>query len=369
MIRISLIVITTIFTVLICKGQGNYLNEFDNLKDKRVIAVGESVHAINDFAKWNINFFKELAENEITTTFMLENDYSNSKTINKYIQGELNVLDIDSLVEENLYGVWRSNAMKEFLDWSKNYNIDKADSEKINFYGFDSQCGSCAMKEISKYIIERHPKFKNKLSTRGMKLLSQINLDKNYNLKKLPKEDQYLMEETLEKMNQLFKKGIDSDEDIHLDLLALNHAWEFENANPLNFVNIRDKNMAIIFKEIIKNKTATVFMWAHNGHINKSKSLFYKPIGYHLDNYFNSKYLTIGLDFKEKVNSDNYNAIDKRNWIGNEIDFEHDKNIKIIQTKDMGKLIIRDYGTSAGKMKIKNDNQFDFIVYFKEIKN
>jgi erythromycin esterase len=369
MIKKTLIIISIFCFTSILKAQDRFINKFENLQDKKIIAVGESVHAINDFANWNINFFKELVKNDITKIFMLENDFSNSKQINRYISGELETNDIDTLMKENLYGVWRSYDMKEFLEWARKYNAGKSKKDKIKFFGFDSQCGSCAMKEILNFINNNRPDLKIKLSNEGLKLLSEINLSKNYNLKKLTKDEQDLMEQTIEKMNQLFEKEVALDQNIHSDLLALNHAWEFENANPLNFTNIRDRNMAIIFKEIIKNETKPVLMWAHNGHINKSKSLFYKPIGYHLYNHFKGKYLTIGLDFKEKVNSNEYDGIDKRNWIANQIDFENGEKIKVIQTKDIGKLTIRDYGTSDGKMKIKNNNQFDYIVYFQQIKN
>jgi erythromycin esterase-like protein len=353
----------------ILKAQDGFINKFENLQDKKIIAVGESVHAINDFANWNINFFKELVLNDITKIFMLENDFSNSKQINRYISGELENTDIDNLMKKNLYGVWRSYAMREFLEWSRKYNAEISKKDKIKFFGFDSQCGSCAMKEILKFINNNRPDLKTKLSNEGLKLLSEINLSKNYNLKKLTKEEQDLMEQTLEKMNQLFEKEIDLDKTIHTDLLALNHAWEFENANPLNFTNIRDRNMAIIFKEIIKNETKPVLMWAHNGHINKSKTLFYKPLGYHLYENFGPNYLAIGLDFKEKEGSNKFSPIDKSNWIANKINYEANKNIYVLETKNIGRLAIRNYGTSSGRMKLKNNNQFDYIVYFKKIKN
>lgn len=369
MIEKTLIILSIFCFTTTIKAQDRFINKFENLQDKKIIAVGESVHAINDFANWNINFFKELVGNDITKTFMLENDFSNSKQINRYISGELETINIDTLMKENLYGVWRSNAMREFLEWSRKYNVEKSKKDKIKFFGFDSQCGSCAMKELLNFINNNRPDLKTKLSNEGLKLLSEINLSKNYNLKRLTKEEQDLMEQTLEKMNQLFEKEIDLDKAIHTDLLALNHAWEFENANPLNFTNIRDRNMAIIFKEIIKNETKPVLMWAHNGHINKSKKLFYKPIGYHLYENFESNYLAIGLDFYKKKNSVEYKDINNRKWIGNKVDFKHHKNIKVIKTKDIGKLMIRDHGASAGKMRIKNDDQFDYIVYFQQIKN
>ncbi|AFU67314.1 hypothetical protein P700755_000271 [Psychroflexus torquis ATCC 700755] len=259
--------------------------------------------------------------------------------------------------------------MKEFIEWSKNFNRDKSKADKIKFIGFDSQCGSCAMKEVLSFINNHQPELKTKLSNEGLKLLFKIFLQKGYNLKKLNKDDQDLTEHTLKKMNELFEKEVSLDKDIHMDLLSLNHAWEYGNSNPLNFLNVSDRNRAIIIKEIIKNKTKPVLMWAHNRHIDKSKSLWFKPIGYHLYENFKSEYLAIGLDFKKKTLSNDFSPLKKSNWIANKITFNANKNINFIETKDIGKLTIRNHGISSGIMKLKNDNQFDYLVYFQEIKN
>jgi erythromycin esterase len=258
--------------------------------------------------------------------------------------------------------------MKEFIEWSRNFNSDKK-VNKIKFIGFDSQCGYCPMREILSFINNQQPELKTKLSNEGLKLLSEMNASKDYYLKKLKKDEKDLMEHTLEKMNELFEKEVALDKDIHMDLLSLNNAWEYGNSNLLNFTNVRDRNMSIIIKEIVKDETKPVLIWAHNGHINKSKSLWYKPIGYHLYENFKSEYLVIGLDFKEKTLSNDFSPLKKSNWIANKITFNASKNIDVIETKDIGKLTIRNYGISSGTMKLKNDNQFDYLVYFQEIKN
>jgi erythromycin esterase-like protein len=356
------------FTISISNAQETFISKFENLKDNKIIAVGESAHAQQDFKSWNINFFKELVQNEITKVFSLENDYSNSKILDEFIQGKYKTASLDSLMKNNLQGVWQSEVMKDFLLWARQYNVDKLDNKKIRFFGFDSQCGKCAMKEIIKFIDEDKPDLKKGLSENGLNLLSQIYATSDYNLKKLPKEDRQLMEETLHRLNEVFKEEVNSSHKIQIDLLALNHAWEFENANLLNFTNVRDKNMAIIFEEIIKVQSTPIFMWAHNGHINKSNNSFYKPIGYHLYNKYKSEYLAIALDFKTKINSKTFTDIKDKNWLANDTDFG-ENNIKIIKTNSLGKSIIRDVGASQHTLKIKNDKQFDYIVYFKEIKN
>ncbi|MGY6560726.1 MAG: erythromycin esterase family protein [Luteibaculaceae bacterium] len=366
--ELFLALMVVIFSISISNAQESFIRKFENIKDKKIIAVGESAHAQQDFASWNINFFKELVDNEITKVFSLENDYSNSKRLNEFIQGGYEAESLDSLIKNNLYGVWQSKAMKDFLLWAREYNKSKPDNIKIKFFGFDSQCGRCAMKEIMKFMDEEKPDLKKELSSDGLNLLSQIYATSDYNLKKLPKEDRQLMEQTLNRLNELFKEKVNSSHKIQIDLLALNHAWEFENATLLNFTNVRDKNMAIIFEEIIKSQSTPIFMWAHNGHISKSNNSFYKPIGYHLYNNYKSDYLSIALDFKSKINSKTFTDIEDKNWLANDTDFGGN-NIKIIKTNSLGKATIRDVGASQHKFKLKNDKQFDYIVYFKEIKN
>jgi valyl-tRNA synthetase len=198
---------------------------------------------------------------ETNKTFKVENDFSNSKRIHRYISGELQTTDIETLMKDNLYIAWQSTAMNEFIEWSRNFNSDKSKVNKIKFIGFDSQCGSCAMKEVLSFINNQQPELKTKLSNEGLKLRSKIFRNKDYNLKKLHKDDQDLTEHALERINELFEKEVSLDKDIQMDLLSLNHAWDYENANPLNFLNVSDRNMATIIKEIIKNKTKPVLMW------------------------------------------------------------------------------------------------------------
>ncbi|TXK44145.1 erythromycin esterase family protein [Pontibacter qinzhouensis] len=364
----TLIVLILILKVAVSIAQENYIDKFEGLQNKKVIAVGESAHGVKEFAEWNINLFKELVRNGVAQTFMLENDFSNTKQLNRYISESTYSSVLDSLMNENLNNIWQTKKMKEFLEWAKDYNAGKEENEKIKLIGFDSQKGNYAIKEILKFIDSNYPEFRNELSGKGLELLSQIKHNKNYNIKKLSKDEQQLMKSTLDNLNVLFTHKIDANESIQIDVLALNHAWEYENANPLNFTVIRDRNMATLFKEATKNETKPVFMWAHNGHINKSNTSFYKPIGFHLFKEYGTEYLAIGLDFKEIKDSKNNVAIKDSNWLANKIEFDNN-DIQIIKTKGIGTYVIREASFSLQKkMKLKNDNEFDYIVYFRELK-
>ena len=350
-------------------GQDIYTKSFEGLSKRKFIAVGESVHATEDFANWNINFFKELVQNGISTTLAIESNYSQSKAINRYIKGEIEVEDLDSLMNKSLYSIWISPSMREFIIWARNYNHSHEAQKQISFIGFDSHYAPGAIDEIKSYLDKNHPDYSDHISSKGMKLLSEMEVTGNYNLKRLPEEDRQLLEKTVRDLNTFFEAKVLSTDLINLDLMVVNHAWEYQNANPFNFTSIRDRNMFLVLEEITKSRSKPVVIWGHNGHISKSTQSFYKPLGYHLSKKYKSEYLSIGLDFKNKANSSSHKPLEDRDWIANMVDFGQD-NIKVIKMNSLGNAAIRHAGAdNGGSMKLNKDKQFDYLVYFEELNN
>lgn len=117
----------------------------------------------------------------------------------------------------------------------------------------------------------------------------------------------------------------------------------------------------------------TFFLWAHNGHIRKSKSFFYKPLGYHLSGRLKENYLTISLDFYEGEIKNTYRdgytfyePLQDKAWVGN-ITYDATMEIQLIKMSTMPKVKIRNIGIGNGTLKTKRNKDFDYLFFFNTV--
>ncbi|GAB3827027.1 hypothetical protein GCM10028895_38770 [Pontibacter rugosus] len=348
------------------------LEGLPTLHNAKVIAVGESAHGVKDFTKYKVELFKALVTKGVTRTLLIETNYSAASAINDYIRSNQGS-QADSVMKKGLYGIWAGDDMAELITWMRDYNSSKPTDEQLSFLGFDAQSAKAATEAIENFLKEKNADSHTLLPVNGLTLMKELGVSRTYNIKKLPKEDQEKIKKSVIALRSLVDVHAAQRPALHLHMRVIEHTLAFEKANPINFTNIRDANMAEIVAEQLKHESKPVFLWAHNGHINKARSLWYKPMGYHLSNVLGAAYVAVGLDFRAgeirntyTTGTTRFEPVQDPKWIGKKIN-QPMQEVTLLHMKDFKGITIRNIGSGNGMYKTKSDQSFDYMVYFKNV--
>ncbi len=108
----------------------------ESLVSAKIIGVTECVHGMLEPFQFRNALIKELVESKRISTIAIESGLPESRIVYDYIQGK--DIDKDSVFYDGFtYNFGTLEPNQELIIWLRNYNMGKAPSEQIHFYGFD----------------------------------------------------------------------------------------------------------------------------------------------------------------------------------------------------------------------------------------
>lgn len=107
------------------------LNKIRDWKDKKIIALGESMDGIQDLREAQIQFMKHLITSENCKLIFLQLPQSMCIRWNLYLQGKRTDVYEDKLKEEVEKLMYSSAVFFEFLKWIRQYNVKAIDPVRI----------------------------------------------------------------------------------------------------------------------------------------------------------------------------------------------------------------------------------------------
>ena len=103
------------------------------MNSSQIVGLGETTHGTSEFQTLRYWLTRYLCEMEGFTVICLENSYGWTVTLNQFLQtGEGN---LDTLMKQNLLGMWQHAEMKEMLQWMRKYN--EQHERKLQLVGMD----------------------------------------------------------------------------------------------------------------------------------------------------------------------------------------------------------------------------------------
>lgn len=103
----------------------------------QVVGLGEETHGTHEFFAMKARIIEYMVMHMGFTAFAMENDWGTSKEVDTYINGGSR--DIWSILHNDLFITWRTQEVKDLLEWLRNYNANPAHAHKVHFYGIDIQ--------------------------------------------------------------------------------------------------------------------------------------------------------------------------------------------------------------------------------------
>lgn len=275
---------------------GQYHLIAQEIKNARIVGLGEATHGTKEIFKTKLEIIKELITNHGFNTVAFEAPYAGFFEINEHIQSRTN-LSKEDILSHFSFWIWKTSEVLELVAWMRNYNSQH--DKQVKIIGIDIQ----GYNEILKRLTHRMEQQAEKAIVKDLTQLKEA-LDP---FQKFRIQSQLDSLTTQNQSNLKLKIKEIQDKIITSEKEPMTKRYLEEEFRQLIFcihfmfngdVLYRDKIMSENVESIIqKNANAKVIIWAHNAHLDEGEAL--TQMGYHLSKTFQEEYISVAITFEE----------------------------------------------------------------------
>lgn len=284
----------------------------NTIATSQVIGLGEGTHGTSEFQRVRAWITRYLCEENGFTVIAFENSYGWCVELDKYLQTGAG--NLDTLMRQNLLGMWQNAEIKELLQWMRQYN--QTHSHKLRLAGMDysetstnariiqettNKLKSPALTSLTDTLLVRaqlmDAAYADMNNTKRRYEWSAI-LDNGVKAYEVTKCIKAMLDSLSGQLHQLFTDAVIKAlyTTLHNSELAYYSIYrpvkEGKEAS-------RDEAMAQMVKRISEDQQgAKVIVWAHNAHLAKAR-IFGDAnsggvAGIYLQDYFPGNYFVVG---------------------------------------------------------------------------
>ena len=251
-------------------------NSISDLKNKKILAIGESAHGSDECQKLTYELIKYQIEKNKCRLVMFEMPFNIGLTINAYIHGK----DTPDIEKELMVYNCNFERFMKFIDWVKNYNKPK--KEKVIFLGIDTNRESIGRKYFKEYFDNMN------IAKDSQQYISDLIYHNEFAAVLESIRNNKFLYEYDEKILKLLMYGLE----LH------------DNEGQVYSVEGKDRDMDMFktsfwgINELLSD-SSTAIVYGHLIHINKMNSyigrLDYRSYGCLMEERFKNQYYTIAL--------------------------------------------------------------------------
>jgi erythromycin esterase len=290
------------------------LSFLDQLRDAKIVALGEATHGTREFFQMKHRIFQYLVEYCQHKAIGFEADFAESIYINNYVfTGEGNLREL--MKEKMFFWTWKTEEVLELLEWMKEYNTGKSQEDKIHYHGFDSQSTYYQPDLIREYLLRTLPGLWETAATvlepvRDFTFADYQNMsEETYNNIQVQLES--LKNQLMANKNLLIANSSSREYEITKQLLRTfvqafiviyNHRHGSSDTGWRTQYMWRDYFMAenALWIADFFGQDTKITLWAHNGHIARDQYFGGgSSVGYHLSEELNNLYQPVGFAFSK----------------------------------------------------------------------
>ncbi len=258
------------------------------------------------------------------TILAIEGSYAGCQHINNYILNGIGTAR-EALPKQGFW-IWDTEEVISMIEWMKKYNDTQTFDKKIKFYGIDIQHNSKGggIDFIENYLTKVNIKYAEEKKTLFEALRkNEKERERTSFMDSCRKEFDYLVMDILKKRGDYsnltstteFDKCIDYCKVIAQYLECYNKPLEKDWwSKP----EMRDYYIASNFRELEKKQPVGTkyIVWAHDGHIQKDKTVSingaFNSLGSYLNEWYKDKYFVFGFSFnKGGIRVEDFNNVNK----------------------------------------------------------
>jgi erythromycin esterase-like protein len=251
-------------------------------KGAKVIGIGESTHGTilyNMYRQRLVRFFvQEMGYKAIID----EGDIIAAEKVDAYINGKTDSLEL-------IGGLQPVVTNKKELDWLRAYNSNKPENQRVHIYGAEVRNFNGIAQKIKDLFFQNETNDTLKIFE-GYSGVGYKNLTKR-DFEYIQALSQRLIGECRSRAQRYYLSLLNQ-------IIDFAYHYRFGRFDFNNSFNIRDKYMFENIKSIISGAPQNkAIILAHNGHLQKTKFMAFKSLGYLLSNFYGNKYFVAATDF------------------------------------------------------------------------
>ncbi|MBR4731772.1 MAG: erythromycin esterase family protein [Lachnospiraceae bacterium] len=266
----------------------------------RIVALGEATHGNKEFQELKLEVFRQLVATTNVRALVLEGDVGGCEMANLYIQGGEGTAE--EVTRHLGYGIYRTDQMRDLIQWMHDYNQTAEEKDKVRLYGMDMQYDEDMMAVINTFYAKTD---EAKGAVYAAKMLEYLGeSDTDYDASKYD-EIVALMDEIekdLEANVAAYAEKTSAREVQYCAHVAENIKYFISYRVKENKTNkARDsymkENVDWILSVEEREHDGAVMIACHNGHMTKNLSTMNTFLGKFLYDDYGKEYFAIGTDF------------------------------------------------------------------------
>ncbi|WP_433544524.1 erythromycin esterase family protein (plasmid) [Streptomyces sp. CA-294286] len=266
----------------------------ETLSDVRVVGMGESTHGTHEFFQLKHRLLEFLVTDMGFSVLAMEASASAGQAVDAYVRHGTG--DAGTVLCGLGFWTWRTDKVLAVIEWMRAYNRERPENQQVRFVGIDPQRCGTSISELEAFLRVRVPE-------RAAGLHAAFGVLGNAYPGQYPDLRRRLVHAAEELVDFLRDFAPDAPEMIgHARILT--QAADLVSRHRLHedpqqtACAVRDRYMADNVSELLDVPSAKVAVWAHNGHIAKSRyGNGPSPLGQHLREQYGDAYYALGLLF------------------------------------------------------------------------
>ncbi|HEU4706060.1 MAG TPA: erythromycin esterase family protein [Solirubrobacterales bacterium] len=141
-------------------SRGDYDGLLDLIGERPFVLIGEASHGTHEFYRERAQITRRLIEEKGFSAVAVEADWPDAYRVNRYLHGAPD----DADAEEALRGfrrfptwMWRNAEVLDFVGWLRSHNEDRAEAEKVSFFGLDVYSLFSSIEAVISYLEKMDP--------------------------------------------------------------------------------------------------------------------------------------------------------------------------------------------------------------------
>jgi erythromycin esterase len=273
-----------------------------------IVALGEATHGTREFFQLKHRFLEFLVEEMGFRVFAIEANWPECRAINEYVLHGTG--DPVKALDGIYFWTWNTQEVAAMIEWMRRHNANRPDDDKVQFLGFDMQTTRVAAADVATYLTA----FDDTLAAAFDSTLQAFQAADLSS--RTPEQHRTSLDSVASLLTRFDgrrsahepRSSKEEWETVRQEIVLLEQATRMYMDNA-NSSNARDEAMAANVRWLLEQQPpgTRAVLWAHNGHIQRTESAGWTPMGAHLSDAFGSAYVSFGFAF-------DHGAFQAMNW-------------------------------------------------------
>lgn len=266
----------------------------------KLALLGEASHGTHEFYAERAGLSQRLVREHDFNAIVVEADWPDAWRVNRYIRGAPDDRDAAAALsgfERFPTWMWRNTAVRDFVEWLREHNRDRAPSRQVGFYGMDLYSLYASMRAVLDYLDRTDPEAAQRARSRYACFDHFAEDSQAYGYAASFGMKSSCEDEVIQQLREMNRRAADllagSTEDRAALFYAQQNARLVRNAEEyyrtmfhgrVSSWNLRDSHMVETLQALEKHLAASghaprMVVWAHNSHLGDASATEMGDIG------------------------------------------------------------------------------------------